>query len=114
MRVAEICPTCATYINASCIVYDGSYLPNTDVSPMDTLDEILEKIDNSFELTDGVGIPTSVPAYVGQLYLATNGNLYIGLSDSIPNWGFIGTIITTTTTTSSSTSSTTTTTTTSA
>jgi len=110
MRVAEICPTCATYINASCIVYDGDYLPSTDVSPMDTLDEALSKIDEAFPMQEGVGVPSSVPVYIGQLYLASNGNLYIGLSTSVPNWGLVCTVITTTTT--SSTSSTTTTTTT--
>ena len=46
MRIAEICPNCATYINASCILYDGDYLSNIDVSPLDPLDEILEKLND--------------------------------------------------------------------
>lgn len=45
MRIAEICPNCATYINASCILYDGPYLSCIDVSPLDPLDEILAKLD---------------------------------------------------------------------
>lgn len=45
MRTAEICPNCATYINASCILYDGVYLSNIDVSPLDSLESILVKLD---------------------------------------------------------------------
>jgi len=47
MRVAEICPDCATYINAACIIYNGEYLSNIDVSPLDSLDDILVKINDA-------------------------------------------------------------------
>ena len=47
MRVAEICPECATYINAACIIYNGEYLSNIDVSPLDSLDDILVKINDA-------------------------------------------------------------------
>ena len=111
MRVAEICPTCATYINATCIIYDGAYLSTLDVAPLTSLDEILGNINDTFTVPSGSGVPTDIPLYYGQLYLNSAGELYIGLSTSIPNWGLIGTIITTTTTTSTSSTTTTTTTT---
>lgn len=44
MRVAEICNNCATYINAACIIYNGDYLSNIDVSPLDSLETILVKL----------------------------------------------------------------------
>jgi len=47
MRVAVICPTCATNINSVCVIYDGEYLENLDVSPGDTLESILQKINSS-------------------------------------------------------------------
>ena len=37
MRTAAICPTCATYENALCIIYNGPYLSNIDVAPLDAL-----------------------------------------------------------------------------
>ncbi len=111
MRIAEICPTCATYINASCILYDGEYLSNLDIAPLDSLEDILEKIDELIAITSGSGIPTLVPEFVGQYYIdnATQ-NLYIGLSDTIPNWGLVGAVVTTTTTTTVAPTTTTTTT----
>ena len=111
MRVAEICPNCATYINASCIIYNGDYLTNLDVSPLDSLDDILAAIDEAIPPLSGSGVPTSIPIYIGQLYLdISTPYLYIGLGTNSPNWGLVGLISTTTTTTSSSTTTTTTTT----
>lgn len=113
MRVADICPTCATFINASCIIYGGEqYLSNILVEPLESLDEILEDINNAFPASVSSGAPTAIPQYVGQLYYdSTNSVLYVGLSNTIPNWGNLGSVITTTTTTSTSSSTTTTTTT---
>jgi hypothetical protein len=51
MRVAVICPTCATNINSVCVIYDGEYLENLDVSPGDTLESILQKINSSCACT---------------------------------------------------------------
>jgi hypothetical protein len=51
MRIATICPTCATFINSVCVIYDGEYLANIDVAPGDTLDEILAKINGSCACT---------------------------------------------------------------
>jgi hypothetical protein len=100
MRIAELCPNCATYINASCIIYNGDYLANIDIAPLTSLDEVLEAINDAFAAATGTGAPTDVPAFVGQLYIDTSTmDLWVGLSDTIPNWGLIGQISTTTTTT---------------
>jgi len=45
MRTAAICPTCATYTNSICVLYDGPYLPCTGISPLDSIAEALAKID---------------------------------------------------------------------
>ena len=47
MRTAAICPTCATYLNALCILYNGEYLSNLDINPLDDLQTILEKINDA-------------------------------------------------------------------
>lgn len=47
MRTASICDTCATYENAVCVLYQGDYLPYTNVSPGDDLQTILASIDNT-------------------------------------------------------------------
>lgn len=44
MRTANICPTCAKYENALCVLYNGEYLSALDVSPLDSLEEVLVKI----------------------------------------------------------------------
>ena len=44
MRTAAICPTCATYENALCILYNGEYLSTIDVAPLDSLEIALENI----------------------------------------------------------------------
>ena len=100
MRTAAICDTCATYINAKCIIYDGAYLTNLGVAPLDALDVILGKINDVIPPDTGCGVPTFVPTYIGEFYLDTcTPELYIGLSTTSPDWGVIGIIATTTTTT---------------
>src|SRR5690348_6441628 len=100
MRVADLCPNCATYINASCIIYDGDYLSTIDVSPLTSLDEILENINNTFTALSGAGVPSTIPLFVGQLYIDTTGpDLWIGMGTASVNWGLVAEISTTTTTT---------------
>lgn len=42
MRTAAICPTCATYTNAVCVLYDGpAVLTNIPANPLDNMDQIL-------------------------------------------------------------------------
>ena len=59
MRIATICPTCATHINSVCVIYDGEYLANIDVAPGDTLEEILAKINGSCACTTTTTTSTS-------------------------------------------------------
>ena len=47
MRTAAICPTCATYENALCILYNGPYLSCIGVSPLDSLETALGLIDGA-------------------------------------------------------------------
>jgi hypothetical protein len=81
MRTAEVCPTCATYVNAVCVLYDGDYLTNIDVSPLDPLDEILGKINSNLVPKSGDVPPTASAVYIGQLYVDTSGpGLYYAVS----------------------------------
>jgi hypothetical protein len=45
MRTAEVCPTCATYENALCIIYEGDYLPVSTIAPGDSVTTALVKIE---------------------------------------------------------------------
>ena len=81
MRIAEICPTCATYQDATCILYNGVYLSNIVANPGDALDVVLGNINNNLVPLTGTGVPdTSSPSqpptnaqspapYVGKLYV---------------------------------------------
>ena len=75
MRTAAICPTCATYENAKCIVYNGPYLPNIQANPLEDLESILAKINNNLVPLSGTTAPSSSATYKGQLYLNTTTSL---------------------------------------
>jgi len=78
MRTAAICPTCSVYENALCILYNGEYLTNIDVNPLDSLEVALGKINDNLVPVTGTGAPTAAAIYLGQLYTRTSGatNLY--------------------------------------
>ena len=78
MRTAAICPTCAVFENALCILYNGEYLANIDVNPLDSLEVALEKINDNLVPVTGTGAPTAAAIYLGQLYVRTTvaPNLY--------------------------------------
>lgn len=78
MRTAAICPTCAVFENALCILYNGEYLTNIDLNPLDSLEVALEKINDNLVPVTGAGAPTAGAIYLGQLYVRTGGakNLY--------------------------------------
>lgn len=102
MRTAAICPTCATYENALCIIYNGEYLENIDVTPLDSLETALVNIDTTvggiitnienietnladitsyFTPLNGVVAPTANASFIGQLYVDTSGPaLYYAVS----------------------------------
>lgn len=69
MRTAAICPTCSTYENAICVLYNGDYLPATDIEPLDSLQTALQKIDAAIAPQFGIVAPTTSATYVGQLYV---------------------------------------------
>lgn len=78
MRTAAICPTCPVYENALCVLYNGDYLTNIDVNPLDSLEVALGKINDNLVPVTGTGAPTAGAIYLGQLYVRTSGaqNLY--------------------------------------
>jgi len=45
MRTAKVCPTCPKYENAKCIIYEGAFLPITGISPGDSIDVVLAKLE---------------------------------------------------------------------
>jgi hypothetical protein len=81
MRTAAICPTCATYENAKCIIYNGPFLSNIQVNPLEDLPTILGKINNNLVPKTGTTAPSTSATYRGQLYLnTTNSILYFAKS----------------------------------
>lgn len=81
MRTSGICPTCATYTNALCTLYNGPYLTNLLISPLDSLEYALTQINNAIAPKSGVGAPTFSATYVGQLYVNRIGpTLYYSTS----------------------------------
>lgn len=71
MRTAAICPTCAVYENALCIIYNGPYLTNIKANPLEDLESILAKINTNLVPLSGTTPPTSSATYLGQTYLNT-------------------------------------------
>jgi hypothetical protein len=78
MRTAAICPTCAVYENAKCILYNGAYLSNADINPLDSLEDALKSINDNLVPRSGTSAPSAAAIYLGQLYVRTSGatNLY--------------------------------------
>jgi hypothetical protein len=75
MRTAAICPTCAVYENALCIVYNGPYLTNIKVNPLEDLQSVLAKINTNLVPLSGTTAPSSSATYLGQTYLNTAKSL---------------------------------------
>ena len=102
MRTAAICPTCATYTNAVCVIYDGpAMLANIPASPMDDMDTILVALNSTLDdINDDIATIQSdiidinntlnaLPSPIGTVVsvngiLPTAGNVNLG--------GFSGTI----------------------
>lgn len=47
MKIAQVCPSCTSSINAKCIIYDGPVLSTINVTALTTLDVILGNINSS-------------------------------------------------------------------
>lgn len=45
MRTAEVCPTCATFINSDCVLYTGPYLTTLNINFLDNITTTLIKIE---------------------------------------------------------------------
>lgn len=75
MRTAAICPTCAVYENAKCIVYNGPILTNIKVNPLEDLETILAKINNNLLPLFGTTAPSTSATYLGQTYLNTTKSM---------------------------------------
>ena len=71
MRTAAICPTCATYENALCIIYNGPSLNNINVAPLEDLQSVLGKINTNLVPLSGTTPPLTSATYLGQLYVNT-------------------------------------------
>lgn len=81
MRTAAICPTCATYINALCVIYNGPNLTNTNVATLDNLETIVQKINNNLVPIYGSGLPSNSAVYEGQIYIDNaTGEIYIAIA----------------------------------
>lgn len=72
MRTAAICPTCATFENALCVLYDGDLLVNSDINPLDSVTTAIEKLNDALAPGNGIVAPTTSAVYVGQLYVDTD------------------------------------------
>ncbi len=72
MRTAAICPTCATFTNALCVLYDGELLVNSDIDPLDSVTTAIEKLNAALAPPTGIVAPTTSAVYVGQLYVDTD------------------------------------------
>jgi len=78
MRTAAICPTCATYINALCVIYNGPNLTNTNVATLDNLETIVQNINDNLVPVSGSGAPSNNAVYEGQIYINNaTGDVYI-------------------------------------
>ena len=75
MRTAAICPTCATYENALCIIYNGPYLTNIKVNPLEDLQSVLAKINTNLVPKTGTTAPSTSATYLGQTYLNTTKSM---------------------------------------
>jgi hypothetical protein len=95
MRTAAICPTCATYENALCIIYNGPYLTNIKVDPLEDLESVLAKINTNLVPLSGTTAPSSSATYIGQTYLNTaKSMLYVAKSvgTGASDWNLVITV----------------------
>ena len=97
MRTAAICPTCATYENALCILYNGEYLTNTDIEPLDSVEVALQKINDNLVPVSGAGAPTNSAVYLGQFYVNTTPTqplVYVGVTTGLgaADWRIVTTV----------------------
>ena len=78
MRTADVCPTCSTFNNALCIIFDGPLLTTLNIAPLDDLDVVLNKLE-VWASTVGVTNTISEWAQISGTRLA--GNLITAFGD---------------------------------
>lgn len=92
MRTAAICPTCATYENALCIIYNGPYLTNIKANPLEDLPTILAKINTNLVPLSGTTAPSIPAIYLGQTYLNTTTKLLYfakSIGTGVTDWNLV-------------------------
>ena len=92
MRTAAICPTCAVYENAKCIVYNGPFLSNIKANPLEDLETILGKINNNLVPLSGTIAPNTSATYLGQTYLNTTTKLLYfakSVGTGVTDWNLV-------------------------
>ena len=96
MRTAEICPTCAVYQNAECIIYNGPYLANAVVNPGDNLQNILASINLNLVPSYNSSTHVSPAPYVGKIHVdqsVQGGKVYIAnLAGTASDWEILLTV----------------------
>ena len=93
MRTASICPTCSTFENALCVLYNGDYLTNTDITPLDSVETAIIKINDNLVPITGTVPPIGSAIYLGQLYLDTSApTLYFAesIGTGVNDWVALG------------------------
>jgi len=45
MRTSDVCPTCSTFTNALCVIYNGANLPTLNIATLESLESALIKIE---------------------------------------------------------------------
>tara|TARA_Y100000004_G_C8934734_1_gene421577 strand:- start:14 stop:409 length:396 start_codon:yes stop_codon:yes gene_type:complete len=96
MRTAEICPTCAVFQNAECIIYNGDYLGNAVVNPGDNLQTILGNINVNLVPSFSTSTPVSPAPYVGKIHVdqsVPGGKVYIAnIAGTSSDWELLLTV----------------------
>ena len=96
MRTAEICPTCAVFQNAECIIYNGDYLGNAVVNPGDNLQTILGNINDNLAPSYTTSTPVSPAPYVGKIHVdqtVPGGKVYIAnIAGTSSDWELLLTV----------------------
>ena len=96
MRTAEICPTCAVFQNAECIIYNGDYLGNAVVNPGDNLQTILGNINVNLVPSFSTSPPVSPAPYVGKIHVdqsVPGGKVYIAnIAGTSSDWEVLVTV----------------------
>lgn len=81
MRTAAVCPTCSTYTNALCVIYNGDDLDNIQATSGMSMEEIVVLINNAFPayLTTVINAP-----FLGKLAVdAANYTAFIAVSTDL-------------------------------